>query len=194
MSVEREKMTKIAKKRSKYMDKLIAYHEAGHAVMAYHKGGIFFGITIDENSQLQKIQADGVLVGFQWQDEKATREKQALVLLAGLSAVAILQGCPDEYREDRNQSDIGKYFKLWAAKKLAQDNWPRFYLEGVEFLSKPTVWKQVEIVASTLLKKRLLSYDEVQLCIESVVDKKRKNDFEVYLKLTDNARRYREPN
>jgi hypothetical protein len=182
---------KIPTKRSKYLDNPIAYHEAGHAVMAFYRGGRFDGIAICENVSWAIDGMGGAVVNLKWPSKKGTRKNKGLVLLAGMSAVAILRECPDEYREDRNKSDIDEFFKLWPTKKLGRNNWQKFYLEDVQFLSRTTVWRQVEVVATTLLKKRRLTYGEVKLCIESVVDKKRKNDFETYLELTDTVCHHR---
>ena len=164
--------------RSKSLDNLIAYHEAGHAVMAFHKGGKFMGVGIDISRFV--ADADGVVAGLEWSSKKGTRKNNGLVLLAGMSAVAILRECP--YCEDRNRSDIEAFYKLWRTKKTVRDNFHKLYSEAIEFLSNPEVWRQVEVVATILLKKGVLLYKEVQLCIES---EERKEDFEFYLKLND---------
>jgi hypothetical protein len=181
------------KKQNKHLDKLTAYHEAGHAVMAFYKGCRFTCVVLGIN--LPDTTIDGLtgVIKPTWPSKKGTRKNRGLLLFAGMSAIAILQKNPDAYCNKGNQSDINDFFKLWPTKKQGQTNWPKFYNEAIQFLNQPTVWQQVEVVATTLMKKRALLYGEVKLCIESVVDKERKNDLETYLAITNTASHHRKP-
>lgn len=175
---------KIPTKQSEEPDKLRAYHEAGHAVMAFHKGGIFFGITIAKKIvNFKKLDADGIFVGLRWPSKKGTRKNKGLVLLAGLTAVGILRGATTQYHRDRDKSDMDSFFQLFPKKEDRCAKWLEWCGEANQFLSQTTVWSQVKVVATTLLKQRVLTYDEVKLCIESVIDKERKKDFEDYLEI-----------
>ena len=147
--------------------------------MAFNKSGRFMGITICEN-MLRDI-GDGVFLDSKWSSRKGTKKNKGLVLLAGMSAVAILLKCPDEYREDRNKSDKEAFFKLWPTEKKGIEQWHKLYPEAIQILSRPMIWRQVKRVTTTILKTKILLYNEVQLCIESLVDKERKEDFEFYL-------------
>lgn len=196
-------MAKVTKKRSKSQDELIAYHEAGHAVMAFNKGGRFVGITICKKI-MQKHFPDGagLLFGIKWPSKKGTKKNKGLVLLAGMSAVEhlqlcravrnqsdeeILRKCFNEYLEDRNKDDKEAFCKLWRTEKVVRNNFHKLYPEAVQILKSPKIWRQVEVVATTLLKTKMLLYEGVQLCIESLVDKEKKEDLDFFLEVFGNG-------
>jgi len=172
----KKKSKKAAPKRTKSFDKLVAYHEAGHAVMAYHKGGKFPSMHMDLSHLLPNVVA--AVAPVKWPSGKGTERNEGLYRLAGRVVVEILLKNPDEYKENRNIDDLNKFCKLWKTKQEREKYFLELYLESITFFKEPVIWKQVEIVAEYFLERRLLTYDDVELCIKSVESKKRKKQLE----------------
>lgn len=174
---------------------MIAYHEAGHVVMAIHKGAKVKAVSIDlPDFVADRFDADGLTLETTWPSRKGTRKNKGLVLLAGMISVDILSGCrADNYGDDRNRSDLQKFSELWPTKEDAQGNLCELYAEAAEFLFQSKTWEQVKIIAETLLKRRWLLDFEVKLYIESVVNEKGKRALEDYLEIIEIAHRRKRP-
>jgi len=176
----RKKPKKTLPKRTKREDKLIAYHEAGHAVMAYHKGGKFPSIHMDVNHLLPNV--DAAVAPVKWPSGKGTKRNKGLYRLAGMAVVAILLKNPDEHKEKRNIDDLIIFCKLWETTQEQEKNFLELYSESINFFKDPIIWKQVKRLVKMLLKARILGFDEFKLCIDSVKDKKQEKEYYEVLK------------
>jgi uncharacterized tellurite resistance protein B-like protein len=192
------------KKQNKHLDKLIAYHEAGHAVMAFYKHITFWSVVM--NSQPDKQGRLGFLdrynkdtcskcgygfgivdtycghcgkkqnINFTSQTMRRRIKREGLVTLAGNVAVEIYQKRAGLIYP--SIVDIGNFFNHTFTCKESQltnliKKWYKWSMEAKQFLLQPTIWRQIESVATNLLEKRKLSYFEVeQLCVRKT--KKRK--------------------
>jgi len=163
--------------------------------MLFHKGAMFTAVGIDlPDSVADMFDIAAAIAGIEWPPKKGTRRNKGLVLLAGKASVDILSKCiTDNCRDDSSRSDLEKFSKLWRTRKARKDNFAELYPEAFRFLLQPERWEQVRTVADVLLKERLLTYGEVKLCIESVVDEERKRDLQVYLELFKKTHRHRKP-
>ena len=156
------------RKRSKKQLETTTYHEAGHAVLAYHYGYKIKSVTIKRGEDsLGKMVADGLLKGLPHTHIEITprdrdkMEKHIRVSMAGIiaqklydrrsvrshhddgdrqSALSLL-----DYLADPGDTDV--YEKYWALLEAQTES----------FLKKPVAWAQVDFVAGGLLKLETIS-------------------------------------
>jgi len=155
--------------------KAIAYHEAGHAVVAYVLGAQKFRrVTIDR--RLLKADTLGAVSGSYSRsfrermdsdfDDRLVRdvEREVMVLLGGWAAQKILTGRSSWLgaRSDTNKcADF--LFRLWGntAGKLKDTHFKYLKERAYNILSIKQKWSYVQAVAKALLEKENLSYQEV---------------------------------
>lgn len=161
----KKKRKKTAPKRTQHEDKLIAYHEAGHAVMALHKGSKYIEVDIDLPDFISD-KTGVAAVCLVWQSKKETRKNKGLVLLAGFASECImLNDVPHARISDTSQNDYSEFSKLWKTKEAREKNRDKLLIESVKFLKKPKIWRQVEIIADALLNVRQLNYRQLKSLI-----------------------------
>lgn len=145
--------------------KLVAYHEAAHAVMAVHVGAKFEGVGICPDAK--GLPFEGAAGGIRWPRAK---RKRGLILLAGMAAITILKS-PANDEEAKlimasSASDFDAFRKLWPTDEEMLGQFCVLWDEARDYLSDPDTWRQVTAVAKMLVERRVLDYDMVCLRIE----------------------------
>lgn len=149
----------------------LAFHEAGHAVVAYsHGGGAVKGITIAPTWELL--------------GEAVTEGKvcdRAAVLMAGIMAEAKATGedfdtLLEEMKEEHSIGQENDWTALLQAQEVGrtQTHYPLLNIEtGTwwcrELLDDPATWAAVEALANALLEKETLTGRQATRIIEKAM-------------------------
>lgn len=148
-----------------------AYHEAGHAIIAYLKRSLMLNsATIKPNPDKNRLGAVSHynIVGDGWRGRRETIETNIMLCLAGDFSVFVLNGEVNaggrkDWREVEHLAKAAyikptdeKIFKLVA--KVEDKTW--------NVLKKN--WKYVKAVAEELLKYKTLSGDEIGALVDSM--------------------------
>ena len=155
-----------------------AYHEAGHAVAAYHlRVGIGrSGVSILPNEDWHGFVH--VLKGFSGEPDieltakmRLGAEKRAIVLFAGEAAQRRFR--PTSVRSyhaetDRTHAvDLMSYFVASDRELDAYLKWLQIRAE--DFVESPVNWKMIEAVAKALMDRKRLTGGEVKgICLEEL--------------------------
>jgi hypothetical protein len=158
-----------------------AYHEAGHAVMAYILQRRFHFITIDpdkldENTgglfQLSYSSKLSDNIKFGISDSRALIEKQIKITLAGAVACGLFVG---REKWKLSEDDGTTCFRLAdtqcgdAEEADAYLTWLRLGVRNE--LNLPHNWARVRAVAEALMKHKTLSYRKAREIIQTAKDK-----------------------
>lgn len=137
------------------MDKreLTAYHEAGHAVIAYRFGHRFENLSIKPEKKRSGF--------FRPWKKTDNAEHEVLMLFAGDAAQKHF--CPN----DKSNPSISDYRRIWH---LTDSKRPEAYPELMAKAKKLVVenWAQIQAVAEALLETDLLNDGLVAVIIEAV--------------------------
>jgi hypothetical protein len=154
-----------------------AYHEAGHAVMAYLSRRRFCYVTIDQN-ELDEVTRGFVRVSrlkSSWNDiccsggsqARATIEREIKITIAGEAAEALLAG--------RNnwvgaKQDIEKCYDFCGSQCGSMEESDAYlkwlWLRVQNKLKLPLNWACVQALAGALLKHRRIGYPKACAIIE----------------------------
>lgn len=195
---------------TKAIEKETAYHEAGHVVMALHKGIPFNYVTMGSRKPrksphikekfpliflfVKKVKIPHYPIVY----TKLQQRHFAHYFLAGWvaeqlatkKAKQILQKKPECSRRHFTMgSDLRKYEWLFPTKKDADKNFMVLLNETYEILlSSPILRRQIRIIASVLLNEKKLSYQQVNKLLKSL-NRKRIEKIEEVQKNKIRARR-----
>jgi hypothetical protein len=156
--------------------KAIAYHEAGHAVIAMVEGRRFIRISIiPADGVLGRVRfaplprwfkPDGVIDGR----HRLFIEREVLIDLAGDAALLRFKGRRD-WRGSRSdiESAVGLAMRLFCGRVL--DSYMVFMRDlAMEMVAMPKNWTQIEALAATLLAEKELSEDRAhEVCMEALL-------------------------
>lgn len=168
-------------------DEVIAYHEAGHAVMAILAEVPPFKYVTCDNKDLRALGIQDTAVGVvytpsrkklkkcaTWRDYEKLLFATLMQAFAGPVAQAIFLGAREEcIYPDGAESDLKQAFEIMRRVRRAQaggmevnDEQIIPYLHEVltdvrTVLSREDVWCCVETVANALVKKKRLTYRQV---------------------------------
>ena len=150
-----------------------AYHLAGQAVARFH-----FEVAPEDQCTL-RVGQDGVVV-LEREEIIVSRESaetQATVVLCGPSAVSYLEGEPwsidSTEQTGRDMSLALAVLRLQICDKdAAIDELSQALRRARRFVKNPTVWDQIEAVASELLhfENRAIGEDDIRRIIVSVAE------------------------
>jgi hypothetical protein len=107
---------------------LTAYHKAGHAVMAFHKGGLFTLVVIDQDHTNLMTHSTSEIWNLEFPPQKARIENVGLTILAGIVAEDVFQECRHRYYEVKNEEDIEAFSQLWPTEDQREDSWEKLYI------------------------------------------------------------------
>jgi Peptidase family M41 len=149
----------------------LAYHEAGHAVMALRNELHSAYVTIVPNAEQESLGHCAALAhpdDFRPDVELSPKDEVYLrtsieVYLAGDAAWARLMGRHNwqAASNDYHQAvDLATYMTGDIKETEAYLKWLRLRVEGT--IGQPLVWAQVQAVAAALLARETLSEDEVR--------------------------------
>jgi hypothetical protein len=153
------------------LDKLAAYHEAGHTVMVLDSGMAFHSVSISPMNS-----ACGSLKGCR---NCATVDDAFRVIMAGYVACRILchrSELPAGFARTGTEGDFRKI--VWLAKRTGRkpsevdDQW----LWTLRRLLQPLLWRQVERVAEALLEKGRLTIRDVQDILSALMVRHRTDE------------------
>jgi hypothetical protein len=141
------------------MDKLeTAYHEAGHAVVAYRFGHLAGSLTIVPDSAtdiLGSVETEG-----EWSDG-STDWEQIMVLFAGSAAQRFFTSSASRLgsgQDDEKAVRLLQFQPVGAMKKLRA--------KALAMIKKN--WPQITAVATALVEAETLIYDEWTIVIDAV--------------------------
>ena len=135
-----------------YSDEDLAYHEAGHTVAA-----LLLGRTVTRVSIVRDDASRGVHVPSFRDDAEETSEAAAdkiLILLAGGAAQHVRD--PSMPRR-QDAKDWPRAEALAGTTSALETAWAR----TVTLLQVPDHWEQVEQIAQSLLRERVLDADQI---------------------------------
>ena len=159
---------------------LAAYHEAGHAVVAYDQGVRVHGISIvPDEGRMGHIAIDTLLLNrlaptFQFNKgarNRFTMERHVMVLQGGHAAVHRLDPSRKELAETVNGegSDQNIAISLLKAFAVGDQEAEKYYqwldarTEGI--MTNPMRWFQVKILAEALLEHEQMGARKVRMII-----------------------------
>jgi hypothetical protein len=159
---------------------LAAYHEAGHAVVAYDQGVRVHGISIvPDEGRMGHIAIDTLLLNrlaptFQFNKgarNRFTMERHVMVLQGGHAAVNSLDPSRKDLAETINgegsdQNIAMSLLNAFAEGELEADKyyqWLDARTEGI--IANPMRWYQVEALVEELLKEGSLGARQVRMVI-----------------------------
>jgi len=151
-----------------------AFHEAGHAVVAYLLRKKFRYITIRANEVFngyvrhEKPRASSENGWDEERNKRSTREKDILTSLAGGTATLILTGKPDRtgsYADLHNALDLAGDVCGSKAECDAYVNWLSVRCEAM--MRSPSNWYAVEALAHELVKQERISYRKAREIIKA---------------------------
>jgi len=160
---------------------LAAYHEAGHAVVAYDQGVRVHGISIvPDDGRMGHIAIDTLLLNrlaptFQFNKgarNRFTMERHVMVLQGGHAAVNSLNPSRKDLAETINGegSDQNIAMSLVKAFAVGDQEAEKYYqwldarTEGI--MANPMRWFQVKILAETLLEQEQLGARKIRMIIK----------------------------
>lgn len=157
----------LAAKPTKYQYKLKAYHEAGHAIMAFYRNFWIgeVGIELQEGIDRRGYTEISVLDKPYTAYTKNEKKDLGFFIFAGMVAVGILRKKPYQYHTEMDKYDRIELFKLYTKNEQKDLYWLHRF-EVYIFLSQPLVWQQVKTVANELLNKKKLTGDDIRKFIE----------------------------
>jgi len=175
------------KKRTQLHDEAVAYHEAGHAVIAWHEGIglrsasiIPVGTTggrIIHYPMFQTINPE-VDTGRRSRDRV---EKSVRISLAG--SIAQRKFNSRTYRRFHDEEDL-QYAVDLLARIVGSDEalnayFKLLYIQTRDILNNPDTWAAVESVAAALLHYRVLRGPEIKTAIQQSWDARKFNETDV---------------
>lgn len=180
----------VKKKKQVTEKKRVAYHEAGHAVMACFYKIPFDYVTISQpqfrNGQAGRLFTANPLKAhkeaiMQNRDQSMSRDQQLccltrelLILLAGPVADATITNSKFRFKVT-DKGDVGACYMILSALRFTNKEIinviSKLYDEVKELLSADDCWRSVNIVAEVLLQNKRLSYDEVVSIIQKEIGK-----------------------
>ena len=160
---------------------IAAYHEAGHAVVAYDQGVRVHGISIvPDEGRMGHIAIDTLLLNrlaptFQHNKgarNRFTMERHVMVLQGGHAAIHRLDSTrkelPDTVNGEGSDQNIAmSLVKAFAAGEVEAERyyqWLEARAEGI--LANPMRWFQVQILAEALLELEQLGARKVRMIIK----------------------------
>ena len=153
--------------------RLVAYHQAGHAVCAALLGFLFESVSIQPDATSNC----GLIVDDSFKPEDTDEAwRWALVCHAGIAAEFLLTNAPDVFASDGHLEDFEQAFRSLKDGGYAGDDryWADLQQEltnrAVKFLSEPVTWAEVEKLASALLDSETLHYEDA---MNEMLDAKR---------------------
>jgi len=169
-------MTKQLKKTTELEE--IAYHEAGHAVMAYLLHRRFHSITIDPEKLDEGtgglvclVRSRSLIKSLDAGGYSTEMEKHIRITLAGEVSSGIFSG---QEKWDKSQIDIGASFKLvqdqcyYLKEADAYINW--LLLSVQNDLKLPQNWCCVCAMAQALLDHKTINYRKARETIKAAYD------------------------
>ena len=148
---------------------LVAYHEAGHVVLAHIVRVPIRYVTIEPHGamlgsthSISLPQAWQTVAGPVSRQEKQARTRRALVDLGGMSVERMLYGkCyRDSVRPDINAANVHAR-RLAGAGEPGANQLLRWFRTTCVVLGRPLVWQAVEVLVSVLQEERTLSSDQI---------------------------------
>jgi hypothetical protein len=169
---------------------LAAYHEAGHAVVAYDQGVRVHGISIvPDEGRMGHIAIDTLLLNrlaptFQYNKgarNRFTMERHVMVLQGGHAAVYRLDPTKKELSETVNGEGSDQNIAMSLVKAFASGDleaekyyqWLDARTEGI--LANPMRWFQVQALAEALLEDEQLGARKVRMIIKGAGEEWLKN-------------------
>lgn len=151
----------------------IAYHEAGHAVMAYVLGSPMDGLCV-------RKPGSGVDGNLEFTPHKVKRHDWIMILLAGAAGEAL--HARDTHFATRGVNDprykvfgaTGDYKTAYAAMDAGYPGTPQevdaklneFLRMVIAALSGAPVWAALDTLAQTLLERKKLSGAEIEIVLD----------------------------
>ncbi len=146
-------------------DEIKAYHEAGHAVVAYRLGFDLWYVTIDPENGVAAQTRFRSEKGIQSPGEMDAARHLLKCNLGGLTAVGILIGLPHKWNMGRDRDDVMKCMRICRILGLTDAHaWPflgQIQADLHRYLSAEHNWSDVQAMAAELLRNRRLTYDQV---------------------------------
>jgi hypothetical protein len=163
------------------LDTLVAYHEAGHAVMYHLVGFGFKEVSIEpdyESWSYGRVQSKIIP-----QSEKNISEldakgivdrvcKHGKCSLAGAAAEYVLLSCDGSFRSSGSAEDINEFQELIKSLKISDKKVIKGLINemfGLAVSDLKENWDAVEKLANELLSKKSLSGKEAELVINSAL-------------------------
>ena len=160
---------------------LSAYHEAGHAVVAYDQGVRVHGISIvPDEGRMGHIAIDTLLLNrlaptFQYNKgarNRFTMERHVMVLQGGHAAVHRLDPIKKELAETVNGEGSDQNIAMSLVKAFASGDleaekyyqWLDARTEGI--MANPMRWFQVQALAEALIEDEQLGARKVRMVIK----------------------------
>jgi hypothetical protein len=162
----------------------IAYHETGHAVMAYLLRKKFHSITIDSNKLDDETGGLFRLVHSKKRIDSLSKfgyskeiEQHIRIILAGEVSVGIFSG---QEKWDMSQADINASFRLVQNQCSPCEKEVNAYIDWLVLsvqndLKLPQNWCLVCAVAQSLLEHKTLSYRKTYEIIKAAHDEYQSN-------------------
>jgi ATP-dependent Zn protease len=145
----------------------IAYHEAGHAVVAHRLGVEVEHVTIvpDHTSRGHFVHAD-LFCARGLGSDRANLERAIAIYLAGPLAQARLLRRLDRRRGGRQDYDCASGLARYLAGAAGEREFLRYQERRTHALVEH-YWNEIELVAQALIKRDQLSGPEVKDIIEA---------------------------
>lgn len=154
----------------------LAYHEAGHAILALYLEFTFTEASIVENSHsLGRVLIDKFHLPIDCENDDQTRallDRYIQVTLAGPIAESKYTGKRSKYDINDIEKCIGFIIQYWGGIAAVQQTYFDFMkaLTASRFLSLnargkeigSSLWKKVEQVAKKLIKDKTLSFEDIE--------------------------------
>jgi hypothetical protein len=153
---------------------LTAYHEAGHAVIAFALGGVVAQLQLGGESEIEGVRQFGdcriewgrVDPQFDWQ-----LQREVLTVLAGPVAEMVYRGedlhpaCFGAWQEDWRQAwEMGRVFGLDPTRR-AQVLW-QWMVHLKQLIQSEPCWPAVAALADALLAHEFLEREEAEEILE----------------------------
>lgn len=150
-------------KLAKREDELVAFHEAGHVVVALELGQRIIGVSVDGAGGNVRFDLDGILA-----DSDEFLRRSIRICLAGMFASARRTSIIGERPLEQVGGSMDDYIKADTLAGMVGDRFAETDAAEADVLRlfhDPCVWAKVERVAAALLERRTLTGEQVAAII-----------------------------
>lgn len=149
----------------------VAYHEAGHAVIQRYLRLSARFIKINTKRGLTRSMPLPTWFFEDISDKKTDllMRKQMIVFYAGIVAQYVLTGAWDYVSIDHDWEQLMTLaWKYYGSVEAIQTGIKKLRSKTLALVKKPIIWRQIEAVASQLIKKRYLTSGKIKNIIRKI--------------------------